>query len=148
MKINNSRKIFILKGSESTGKTETLLRLCSILYGVSDSSSLQRYCKWTSDCHGIFVFDNTTICVATAGDNKEEIDENLKFFNEHNPTIIFTALLSSKRKNNNEKKLEDFARYKKYESEIINKSKRKTNAQEAMGLFNKIIYIGEVYEKN
>ena len=103
---------------------------------------------FVSDCHGIFVFDNTTICVATAGDNKEEIDENLKFFNEHNPTIIFTALRSSKRKNNNEKKLEDFARCKKYESEIINKSKRKTNAQEAMGLFNKIIYIGEVYEKN
>lgn len=141
--IIDGKKILILKGDKSTGKTSTLLRVCSIFQGVADESLVDRYNEYTQDCHGRFIFGSKVVCICTAGDNSEEMEDNLDFISKNNAHIGVVALSSSGRKNKSEKAIEEFIDSKNYQYETIIRNEKKSNAEEAVSILKRIIYIGD-----
>ncbi|MCR5614502.1 hypothetical protein [Treponema sp.] len=138
MELIKEKAIFVLRGGGSSGKTETLLRLCHLLSVISDTFAIERYSEWTHDCYGAFYFGNKAVCVGTAGDNKGEIEGNIEFFRKKKASVIFTAVqIKSGRNNNFDKQLYDFAQSKKYQIVNLEKKDYKTNAEAAYELFKK-----------
>ena len=81
--------IIVLYRRANTGKTTTL----NYLIGLLDKSKEEMQ-SLTKDRRVTISYGNKSIAVTTQGDNKYEIEENIKFFEKEDCDILITATRS------------------------------------------------------
>lgn len=84
------KTIIVLYRRANTGKTTTLNYLIRLL----DKSKEGETHPLTEDRRVVISYDNKSIAVTTQGDNKYEIEENVKFFEKEDCDILVTATRS------------------------------------------------------
>ncbi|WP_456105072.1 hypothetical protein [Prevotella sp.] len=83
------KTIIVLYRRANTGKTTTL----NYLIGLLDKSKEEMQ-SLTKDRRVTISYGNKSIAVTTQGDNKYEIEENIKFFENEDCDILVTATRS------------------------------------------------------
>ena len=83
------KTIIVLYRRANTGKTTTL----NYLIGLLDKSKEEMQ-SLTKDRRVTISYGNKSIAVTTQGDNKYEIEENIKFFEKEDCDILITATRS------------------------------------------------------
>ena len=84
------KTIIVLYRRANTGKTTTLNYLIRLL----DKSKEGETHPLTEDRRVVISYDNKSIAVTTQGDNKYEINRNIKFFEKEDCDILVTATRS------------------------------------------------------
>lgn len=84
------KTIIALYRRANTGKTTTLNHLIRLL----DKSKEGEELSLTKDRRVVISYDNKSIAVTTQGDNKNELDKNIKFFEDKGCDILVTATRS------------------------------------------------------
>ena len=83
------KTIIVLYRRANTGKTTTL----NYLIGLLDKSKEEMQ-SLTEDRRVVISYDNKSIAVTTQGDNENEINRNIKFFEKEDCDILVTATRS------------------------------------------------------
>lgn len=78
-------KVIVLSGVANTGKTTTLNLLNNLINPDNPATNLREDDKYT------FTYKGKTIFIATPGDYKDQIDENIKCARKENCDILVTA---------------------------------------------------------
>ena len=84
------KQIIALCGRSNTGKTNTL----NYLIGLLDKSQEADITALTRDRSVVISYNNKKIAITTCGDNGEELEKNIKFFEENTCDILVTATRS------------------------------------------------------
>lgn len=78
-------KVIVLNGVANTGKTTTLNLLNNLINPDNPATNLREDDKYT------FTYKGKTISIATPGDYKTEIEENIKYARKENCDFLVTA---------------------------------------------------------
>lgn len=78
-------KVIVLNGVANTGKTTTLNLLNNLINPDNPATNLREDDKYT------FTYKGKTISIATPGDYKTEIEENIKYARKKNCDFLVTA---------------------------------------------------------
>lgn len=129
------KRIIVLWGAGSRGKTETLNFFISILLKNILDCEMP---KLSGDKQVSFIYNEKIISICTKGDNEYEIAGNIDFFEKSNCDI---AICASRTSGKTCEKLEKFAKSKHIEIEWIEKeyaekSREKINIKQAQEIFD------------
>ncbi len=114
-----SKRIIALYGTTDVGKTTTLNILIDLFLKVCSKSSVEVVWDGCKDRYATIFYEEKIICICTAGDTPEIVEENTSYFSKNKFSI---AICPTRCWGNTRDALDDYADSKKIEVERIKKN--------------------------